>query len=390
MIAYFDCFSGIAGDMVLAALIDAGAPLDRVNEAISSMGLDATVSTKVVSRSGLRGLVLDIDAGEQTVSTFRQARALLMQDALTETVRDRALQAITALARAEARIHSVSLDDVHFHEISAIDTLVDIIGSAVALESLGVDAVHTSAIALSRGWIETSHGRLPLPAPAAAELLIGIPVVESGTEEEIVTPTGAAIASSWSKGHGPMPDMSCSAVGYGAGSRELVVPNLLRVFIGEPSKDQAPDHLVQVECNIDDMNPELYPYVVDRLLDSGVLDVWITPTIAKKGRPGVLLGALAEAHLEEKVRAELFAETTTLGVRSFPVRRWTLERSFIEVSVLGHSVKVKVAWSDGKVVNLAPEYSDCSKVARSTGVSLKEVFRLATDLGGQHSGRERI
>lgn len=391
MIAYFDCFAGAAGDMILAALIDAGAPIDVVNDAIASLGLDARVSTKVVQRQGLRGLTLQIDAGDQKVSTYHEAEKLLTDAPLAEGVSRRAMKAMTALATAEARLHGVALPDVHFHEISAIDTIVDIVGSAAALGALEVDSIRTSPIAITRGWIESSHGRLPLPAPAAAELLIGVPITEVDINAEIVTPTGAAILTSFSDGHGAMPNMSYSSIGYGAGSRDLSIPNLIRVFIGEPLEQTSTEEQVQIECNIDDMNPELYPFVIERLMDLGALDVWVTPTMAKKGRPGFLLGALVEPHLEDKVRQEIFLQTTTLGLRSFPVRRSALERGFIEVEVAGHRIRVKIAYMDEEAVNVAPEYSDCEKVARATSMSLKEVFRLATiaagDVGG---GRERI
>src|SRR5882672_10999551 len=325
MIAYLDCFSGASGDMILAALVDAG--------------LDPEVAARATSILG-------------------------------------------RLARAEAKVHGVEVGEVRFHELDGVDTIVDVVGSAAAFASLGAGHVVASPVATGTGVVPSRHGPLPLPAPAVLELLGGGSIYGRSVEAELITPTGAAILAEYAESFGKMPSMTVSSVGYGAGSRELEIPNVLRVVLGEPSGDSAvePAEGVEdrmVEATVDDMNPELYPFVLERLTAAGAIDAWIVPVIGKSGRPAQVIQVLAPTHAEEAVRDTLIAETSTIGVRATSVRRWMLPRRWVEVEVGGVAVRVKVAYRDEVAVNVAPEYADCAEAARTLAIPLKEVYRAA-------------
>ncbi|MEA2476791.1 MAG: pyridinium-3,5-bisthiocarboxylic acid mononucleotide nickel chelatase, partial [Actinomycetota bacterium] len=321
-VCYFDCIGGAAGDMILAALVDCGASREDVTEAIAALDLGATLTFEKVSKNGIRALKASVQADDSvTQRAYKEVRALLEHADLEDAVRTRALEVFELLARAEAKVHDSDLDDVHFHEVGAVDALVDIVGSCAALESLDVDTVVCSPIPTGRGFVQSQHGPLPLPAPAVVEILHGAPMFERG-DVETITPTGAALLQAFASEFGPMPGLKIEASGYGAGARDLDIPNVLRVVVGEetPARIDSPNALI-LEANLDDMTPELVPYVIDSLLEAGAHDAWATPIVMKKGRPAVTIAALCDPTHKWHLMEILYRETTTLGIRLSPLSK---------------------------------------------------------------------
>jgi len=380
-VAYFDCFSGVAGDMTLGALIDAGAPLEAIEAALSKLSIEPfELEVTRVERLGISAIGVRVRAAEGGVlRTYAAVRAIIEQADLHDRPKQLALAIFRRLAEAEAKVHGKEVSRVAFHELGSADTLVDIVGAAVALDLLGVEEVHASAVATGMGMIRTDHGVYPVPGPAVVELLKGAPMYSRGIPTELVTPTGAAILAATARSFGEMPQIRVQAVGYGAGTRDLEIPNVLRVIVGEMVADEqfGPVPAVVLESNIDDMNPELYEYVMERLFAAGAQDVWTTPIVMKKGRPAVTLSILCGPAEEQSVREVLFAETTTLGLRRRAVEKWMLPREVISVQVEGGSVRVKVARTGGRVTGTSPEYADCVRVAREASRPLKEVYAEA-------------
>jgi uncharacterized protein (TIGR00299 family) protein len=385
VIAYLDCFSGASGDMILAALIDAGADLDAVEAQLTALGIPFELTFTTVHRCGLRACKVDISAPDGTwtvMRTYSDSLRLVEGADLDPEVATRAASILGRLARAEAKVHGVAVGDVHFHELDGVDTIVDVVGSAAAFASLGAGEVFASPVATGTGVVPSRHGPLPLPAPAVLEILGGASLYGRTIEAELITPTGAAILAEYAASFGKMPAMTVSSVGYGAGSRELEIPNVIRVVLGEPLGDSAADRPegvedLMVEATVDDMNPELYPFVLERLAAAGAIDAWVIPVVGKAGRPAQVIQVLAPPHAEDAVRDTLIAETSTIGVRVSGVRRWMLPRRWLEVAVGGVPVRVKVALRDDVVVNVAPEYADCAAAARTLAMPLKEVYRAA-------------
>lgn len=377
MILHFDCFAGASGDMILAALIDAGAGLEAIQKQISKLDADAEIEAREVHRSGIRALQLRV-TGKRTPASYPAIRDLIREGGLDEPVERTALAALETLAVAEAEVHGTTVEEVHFHELSGIDTIVDLVGVAAALELLQIDAVSCSPVATGWGTVSSEHGELPVPAPATLELLKGVPTYGIDIKAELITPTGAAILRTIVTTFGPIPAMTVDSVGYGAGSRELEVPNVLRAVVGVETRSElvGVDEIV-VEANLDDMNPEFFEYVSERLYAAGANDVWITPAIGKKGRPASVLSVLAPPPLADRIREIVLSETSTIGIRTTRVEKFMLERRWEEVKVEGRPVRIKVSSSGGRVVNVAPEYSDCAEVARLTGLPIKEVWRRA-------------
>jgi uncharacterized protein (TIGR00299 family) protein len=384
MIAYLDCFSGASGDMILGALLDAGADLAAIESDLSRLGIPFELTLSTVHRCGIRACKVDVAAPEGTstvMRTYEDALRLLEGARLEPEVSRRAASIFGRLARAEAKVHGQPVGEVHFHELDGVDTIVDVVGAVAAFAALRAEDVVASPIATGTGVVPSRHGPLPLPAPAVLELLGGGSLYGREIEAELITPTGAAILAEFASSFGKMPAMSVSATGYGAGSRELQIPNVLRVIVGEPSpQDAGPGEAVEdllIEATIDDMNPELYPFVLERLSAAGAIDGWVTPVIGKAGRPAQVLSVLAAPPAEEAVTRVLVDETSTLGVRVSRVSRRMLPRSFLEVKVGGLPVRVKLGLRAGQAVNVAPEYADCAAVARVTGRPIKEVYRAA-------------
>jgi uncharacterized protein (TIGR00299 family) protein len=375
--AYFDCFAGVAGDMVLGALLDAGASERALRDGLAPLDLDPyELEVGQTERGGIGATEVVVRAEGRKRRTWGDLRELLGGARLAEPVRQRALATFARLAEAEGRVHRVPAEQVHFHEVGAVDAVVDVVGAALLLEDLGVTEVWASPVATGSGRTRSEHGVLPVPAPAVLELLRGAPLHAGGVEAELTTPTGAAILATSVERFGELPPVRLARVGYGAGGRRhRELPNLLRVLLGERA-GAAPDgdSGLVLEANIDDMTPELAPWVLDRLLEAGAADVWFTPIHMKKGRPGITLSVLCPPGSEAALRAVLWRETSTLGVRGLPVRKWMLERRVVEVEVPGGTVRVKLGLDQGAVVNAAPEFADCARLATATGQPLKEVM----------------
>jgi pyridinium-3,5-bisthiocarboxylic acid mononucleotide nickel chelatase len=379
--AYFDCFAGVAGDMVLGALLDAGGSADALRAGLAGVPLDPfELEITGVERGGIGATRVEVrTGGPATPRTWADLREMLGEAELPAPVRERALATFARLATAEARVHRQPADQVHFHEVGAVDAVVDVVGSALLLHDLGVTELWASPVATGSGTVRSGHGLLPVPAPAVVELLAGVPVHGGGVAAELTTPTGAAILAASAAGFGELPAMRVAAVGYGAGGRRHdELPNLLRVLLGERTGDgPVGDGGLVLEANLDDMTPELAPWVLERLFDAGAADVWFTPIHMKKGRPGITLSVLCAPGTDAAVRELLWRETSTLGVRGLPVRKWMLERRVIAVAVPGGKVRVKLGLDGGRVVNVAPEYADCARLASATGRPLKDVMARA-------------
>jgi pyridinium-3,5-bisthiocarboxylic acid mononucleotide nickel chelatase len=398
--AYFDCFAGIAGDMALGALLDAGGSLEALRAGLAGVPLDPfALEVAAVERGGIGATQVTVRPdGPPAARTWGSLRGTLAGAGLPAPVRERTLAVFTRLAEAEARVHRVPAGEVHFHEVGAVDAVVDVVGTALLLHDLGVTEVWASPVATGSGLQRAGHGVLPVPAPAVLELLRGVPVHAGGVAAELTTPTGAAILAG-SAGHfAELPPVRVARVGYGAGSRRHhELPNLLRVILGERVGDAAAgDGGLVLEANIDDMTPELAPWVLERLFEAGAADVWFTPIHMKRGRPGITLSVLCAPGADAELRELLWRETSTLGVRGLPVRKWMLDRRVVEVELPGGKVRVKLGLDGGRVVNAAPEYADCARLAGQTGRPLKDVMARAQaaalsalDAGGWQEAEER-
>jgi hypothetical protein len=387
--AYLDCSSGISGDMFLAALLDAGLDPRRLLDELKkiSLGFYKLKRTRTV-RGGLVGTRLEIEvAGEQPKRKLSDIEELLGKPDLPDAAKEKALKIFRRLAEVEGKLHNLPPADVHFHEVGAVDAIIDIVGACLGLEILEISELVCSPLNVGGGRVETQHGSLPVPAPATAELLKDIPIYSSGVEGELVTPTGAAIVSTLATSFGPMPSMKVAHIGYGAGEKDFPKhPNLARLFLGEKIQvataqpGAAGDELVSVlEADLDDMNPQLYGYFVERALAAGALDVTCSPVQMKKNRPGLRATILAKPEHSDALAQIVFEQTTTLGLRIHEARRKVLERELVEVETPYGLVRMKVAKRDGKVVNAAPEYEDCQRLATENSVPLKQVI-LASQL----------
>jgi hypothetical protein len=378
-LAYLDCVGGLAGDMLLAALLDAGAELEALRRVPVALGLAGVeIGVERVERQGIGALQLRIDAhDDREHRDYRTIRGLVEDADLPDRARTRSLAAFARLAEVEGGIHGVPPDDVHFHELGSLDTLVDVCGAFVLLDELGVERVVSSPLPFARGLTGAAHGVLPLPAPATLGLLEGAALVGVDTEAELVTPTGAAIAAAVVDEWGALPPLTLDAVGYGAGTKELADrPNVVRVVLGTESS-RPTGRVVLLETNLDDFPPELVPDAVERCFEAGALDVWTCPAQMKKGRPGFVLSVLARPDVQGEIARVLLEETSALGVRVAPFDRYELERQERVVDLAAGTVRVKVGLLEGRVVNLAPEHDDCAALARSTGRSVQSVWAEA-------------
>jgi uncharacterized protein (TIGR00299 family) protein len=380
-ICYLDCFSGISGDMLLGALADAGADQQELVRQIGRLGLEGvTVSFEKCSRGGIAGTRFRVQAPpDHRHRHLSHIERIIAGAGLPQRVEQRSIKIFRRLGEVEAAIHQIPVEKVHFHEVGAVDSIVDIVGACVGLELLGVDQVYCSPLNLGSGFVKCEHGTLPVPAPATAALVKGKPVYARGPSVELTTPTGAAIATTLGECFGPLPAMRVEAFGYGAGDRDFPEhANLLRIFIGSRNSAAEATEIWILEANLDDMTPQLAGYVGERLIEAGALDVTWTPVYMKKDRPGFTLTALAAPQDRERLTALLFAETTTLGLRAYPAERRVLEREWVDVETGYGVVRVKVARDGGRVRNFAPEYEDCRRLAREKGVPLKEVIQRAS------------
>lgn len=377
--AYLDCFSGISGDMFLGALLDAGLDPKILKDLVKRLGLQK-VGLKITreSRCGLEGTRLQVQI--PTHSPERKLKDILKRiekAKLSSNVQENAQAIFQHLAKVEAKIHGTTPEKIHFHEIGAEDSLVDIVGACLAIDMMGLRTIYASSIPLGGGFHKTAHGELPMPGPAALELLKGVPVTRDSRKGELVTPTGAVLLKHFCKGYGALPEMRIETIGYGVGSKDFApYPNLLRVLIGEKtsiSEDTEVDHIILLETNIDDMNPQFFSYVSELLFEAGALDVYLSPIQMKNSRSGIKLSALVKPSDEKKMCDIFFKETPTLGIRRSQIGRIKLQRKIkIFQSSIG-PVSIKLGFQAGRLVSLAPEYKDLKALAKKTGRPIREI-----------------
>jgi uncharacterized protein (TIGR00299 family) protein len=408
-ILYFDAFAGLSGDMTVGALLALGLPLDHLREALQGVPLSGyRLRAAAVQVHGIGATKFDVDLDDAPPAAqaaphqshshhdhqhqhaagsggavhahrhYREIRTMLETCALPAATKQRALAVFARLAAAEATIHGVAVDDVSFHEVGAVDSIVDIVGTAIGLEWLAVERIYASPLPLGSGMVRSKHGVIPVPAPATVELLRGFPVRVGDGTGELVTPTGAAILAALAQPGEPLPPLRVSAVGYGAGTRpQPDRPNLLRLMLGERAATTQTDELVEIAASIDDANPELYAHALEAALIAGARDAWLVGAQMKKQRPGVVLHALADAAARDAVASAILRETTAIGLRFHPVQRIVLPREQIVVETPYGPVQVKLAHAPDGTLNVAPEHDDCRRVARQRGVALKLVYQAA-------------
>lgn len=381
-VAHFDCFSGISGDMVLGAFADAGLSLAKLRSELKKLGLDGyAISAEKVSRNHLRGTQVRIRVAKTAKQPHRHLDdivKLINGSRLSKRVKADAAAIFTRLGEAEAAVHGVPVEKVHFHEVGAVDSILDIVGAAVAIEQLGIERVTSSPLALGSGTVKIAHGELPVPVPATMELLKGVPVYQSGVAHELVTPTGAAIVTHYATSFAGFPAMTVERIGYGAGTRVIEGrPNLLRVVIGEAEETARAEPMDVIETNIDDMAPELLGALFERLFEAGALDAYIAPLVMKKNRPGHLVTVLCDPPKTVELVELLLTETTTFGVRTYRTQKHCLARKWRTVKTAYGLVDVKIGLLSGRPVKIAPEYESCRKAAKAKRVPLGDVFAAA-------------
>jgi uncharacterized protein (TIGR00299 family) protein len=383
---YFDCFSGASGDMILGAFVDLGLPLAGLREALGSLAIEyGQVTAERVTRAGLSATKFRLiehaadaaNGGAHRHHHLKHIVAAIRRSSLSTSGQDRAVHLFERLAEAEASIHGTPIERVHLHEVGALDSIIDIVGAVYAFEWFGVSDIVASPLNVGGGTVRCAHGLFPVPAPATARLLTGVPIYGNGTME-LVTPTGALLLTGYAREFGPLPGMSVDGIGYGAGDRDPKdTPNVLRVLRGERAQSPAGETVVQIECEIDDMNPQLFGPLMDRLGEAGSLDVFYAAVQMKKNRPGTLVTIIAPPDKREAVTAVLFTHTTTIGVRYQEMRRDTLDRKIVTVETPLGRLQIKVASRGGRVLNAAAEFDDCARVAAERGVPIKEVQAIA-------------
>lgn len=416
-IAYFDCFAGISGDMILGALVDLGLPLPVLEAELRKLPVDGyRLRVSRVNKLGLTATKVDVllaeEGGERLAdSEFEEVGAhhhgqdhphhhndhgrqlsqiveLIQGSRLAPTVKEMAVKIFRRLGEAEAKVHGVPVEKVHFHEVGGVDAIVDVVGCAIGFHHLGITEVFASPVHLGQGMIRMAHGLYPIPGPATANLLAGVPVYQTQIKGELTTPTGAAVLTAVASGYGPMPAMTGDRVGYGAGTRDREIPNVLRVFLGEqdcPGYHEG--QAVMVETNIDDLNPQVYDYLFDRLSEAGALDVYLSQVQMKKNRPAAVLHVLTAPDGVDRVLEVIFTETTTIGVRTYAVARRLLRRETETLETEFGPIRFKRAWLGDRMVNAKPEYDDCKAAAQRFGVPLKLVEERVRS---NYSTREQI
>lgn len=381
-VLYFDGFAGISGDMVVGALIDAGVAFENLQSELAKLELGGyNLSIRKVKRAGFAATKFDVavDEAKQPARTLTEIRQLIAQSALSDKVKATAVRIFEKLGEAEARVHGSTIDSVHFHEVGAVDSIIDIVGAAIGFAWLGVEQFIASPLRVGFGSIKAAHGVMPVPAPGTAELLRGVPIYAGDREGEYVTPTGAAIVATLCDRFGAMPEMQIQNIGYGAGARDPQgFPNALRILLGDAKATEIPEpKIIVIETNIDDMNPQGYGFVMEKALQLGALDVFFTPVQMKKDRPAVMLTVLCEVEQFDALTHLILTETTTLGVRYYETSRRTLERYFEMVDTPYGVVRIKVAQQGNRVLHFQPEYDDCAKLAVEKQVSLIEIQQAA-------------
>lgn len=388
MIAYFDCPSGISGDMILGALVAAGVEPEELRKGLACLPVEGyKLRVRSVKRAGLKATKVDVVVDKWTdrrrhdtgTKRWKDIRGVIEGSSLPDDIKQKGLFIFRRLFRAEAKVHGKRLQDVRLHELGAIDCIVDIFGALIGLDILGIKTIYSSPLNLGSGTVETAHGRLPIPAPATVELLQDVPVYSSDILFELTTPTGAAIISSLAADFCPMPEMRISSVGIGAGDRDFQEqPNILRLFICQAPAEGS-GHVTVIETNIDDMNPQVYEYLMERLFKAGALDVFLTQVIMKKGRPGIKLTVLSGDREREEIIRLILKETTSIGLRFYRAERITLQREIKSIDTEFGRVRVKTSVLGGEIEKTSPEYEDCKRIARRYGIPLLEVMKAVTD-----------
>jgi len=396
-VLYFDCFSGASGDMIVGALIDAGVPLEDIRSALGSLSIDRdAVWTERVQRVGISATKFQVrgeDAGHEhhhhghggvaievhAHRTLTEIYALIDSSRLSSAGKERAKSLFARLGDVEGTIHGTAAEHVHLHEVGALDSIVDIVSTVHALEVIGADRISASPLNVGSGTVRSSHGSYPVPAPATARLLEGVPIYSGTQRVEMVTPTGALLVTAYATEFGPIPSMKIGRIGYGAGTRNFEdTPNVLRVLIGESDASVSSHTVTVIEAEIDDMNPQIFGVVMEQLLAEGALDVFYTPIQMKKNRPGTLLSVIATPATRERLTSTIFRETTTIGVRYRDMMRECLERETKTIVTPFGPIRFKLALRGGEVLNAAPEFDDCVRAAAATGRSIKEIQAAAT------------
>ncbi|MBI5747975.1 MAG: nickel pincer cofactor biosynthesis protein LarC [Nitrospinae bacterium] len=389
-ILYFDCFSGISGDMVLGAMADAGVDIKSIKKELKKLAMEGyDLKVSKVKRKGIKGTKVDVVVDKKKHfhhTSYKDIKRMIERSRLSKKIKEDSLRIFKNIAEAEAKIHRTSVDNVHFHEVGAVDSIVDVVGAAICINILSPDIILSSPINTGMGMVKTEHGILPVPAPATAEMLKGFPSYSSNVEFELATPTGVGIITTMAKSSNTMPNMKTNVIGYGAGSKDFSEsPNLLRIMIGETTPSTPlfkkggmggfeHDSITVIESNIDDMNPQFYDHIMSRLFKEGALDVFMTPIIMKKNRPAVKITALSENDSVNRLADILLGETTSFGLRMYNTERVKLEKEIKTIKTEYGNVKVKIGKRKGAVISITPEYEDCKKIAEEKGIPIKYIY----------------
>lgn len=399
-VLYFDCFSGASGDMIVGSLLDLGVPLERLGAELQKLNLpNYSISADKVVKAGIAATKFHVHIGhEHAHRNYFAIEKIIKGSLLNSQIKESATKVFLRLAEAEARVHGSTVDQVHFHEVGAIDAIIDIVGACIGFQLLGVKEIAVSSLNVGTGFVQSAHGRLPVPAPATVELLKGIPIYSNQTEGELVTPTGAAILSTLGKKFVPLPSIEIEAIGYGAGTRDTPgTANVLRVFKGRfspqsVSADEAcgEPKVTVIEANIDDMNPQLYGCLHDRLMELGALDAYVCPVQMKKNRPGLLLTVVISPEALDTVTEAIFRETTTIGIRYYDAGRRVLERQIVPIELEYGTIRIKVSRHKSQIVNFSPEYEDCRLAADKHKVPVKLIQARATQEFMNRYGKELL
>lgn len=384
-IAYFDCFSGASGDMILGALLDAGLPLEHLQQELAKLGLSHYEVGRVdVVKNGISGSQALVHVEEEHHHHHHRhladITAIIEKSTLAPGVKRDSIRIFTRLAEAEAKVHNTTRESIHFHEVGAMDAIIDVVGGVIGLHALGIDAIICSPLHVGSGTVTCAHGTLPVPAPATAELVRGKPVYSSGVQGELLTPTGAAILTTLADNFGPLPPMTVERIGHGAGTADRSIANMLRVFIGaapQPDKTFAMEQTATIETTIDDMNPQMYDYLIEKVLEMGALDIFCTSVQMKKNRRGTLVTILCRPESVTALADFLFRETTTIGLRWRLDNRFTLQRDIVTIETRFGSIACKASTHGDEMINIKPEYDDCKRVAIEQRVPLKTVLEEA-------------
>lgn len=378
MILYFDCFSGISGDMAVGALLDLGVPKDYLIENLKSLNIDEEYQIEIrkSNKNGIEGTDFYVFLKEENIHhherNLKDIISIIDKSRITDGAKNIAKRIFNIIAEAEAKVHGKSIDEVHFHEVGAVDSIIDIVGVAVCIDYLKPDKIISSYVNTGSGFVKCQHGILPVPAPATMNILKDVPIYSDERKFELTTPTGAAILKGLCSEFVEGINMEVKAVGYGCGKKNTEKPNVLRVILGEEDKEEV----VLLETTIDDMNPQFYGYVMDKLFEKGALDVYLTPVYMKKNRPGIVISVLVHENKEKSIIEVLFKETTTIGIRKFKIKRYELQREIKRVETEFGKVDFKISKYEGEIVNISPEFEDLKRISMERGLPLKDVYNF--------------